>query len=711
MVFVALLAFNKIVITHPFLVAQQEDVIMQCIDNADISIRLRALDLVVGMVSSENLMSIVGTLMRQVRTATAKPREELSRPLAFMGPRADSDDEGVDIKADVGAATDPSLPDEYKVDVINRILQMCSSNNYSTVVDFDWYIDVLIQLVRSAPVPSSTGTSDAECSTRAMVEQVSTKIGEEIRTVAVKVKAVRAQATRAAESILLSMVDGSKSNLTAGTGALGPIVWTIGEYATYLTAPEDALSALLQLSKPTTRADNLATYVQCIPKLLARLTGDDQIPWTPSRKSIVALLLARIIYTLEPLSKHPELEVQDSAAGFLELMKVIAEAVNAQEAAPDGANHTAPLLLTQVLPSLFMGMELNSVAPGAQRNVPLPPGLDLDTPINPNLENILRAAELEALDDSDEDEFDAYYYGRATTPAVSSTNAFEPAINRLGGAAPTEDTETSYQNAEESYLDADIVARRRAQRAERNKDDPFYIAPSQSSPGKSAIHSILKSNNGPDLNIDDIPIMPLDLGNGLAQSSHVPTTASLPQRNPAVRVQIAADENLDSVATSGLANEESLGRWQRGNVPKSKNLLSVDSSHIGSFSLHDDDKMDGHQGQAPENWEHKQQEDEAMKEAMRNVEQKRLEMQRERERVGLEGKEVESAMTVVKKKAKKKKKTPPMTQVEGDITLGDDQAVPTMKPKKKKKSRTVDLRGGEAEGSAQMQVNEEISVE
>ena len=60
MKYVALLAFNKIVLTHPYLVSQQEDVIMDCIDSPDISIRIRALDLVVGMVSSDNLMSIVG---------------------------------------------------------------------------------------------------------------------------------------------------------------------------------------------------------------------------------------------------------------------------------------------------------------------------------------------------------------------------------------------------------------------------------------------------------------------------------------------------------------------------------------------------------------------------------------------------------------------------------------------------------------------------
>ena len=68
--YVALLAFNKIVVTHPWLVAQQEDVILECIDSADISIRIKALDLVQGMVSNENLVSIVSRLMRQLKLSS-----------------------------------------------------------------------------------------------------------------------------------------------------------------------------------------------------------------------------------------------------------------------------------------------------------------------------------------------------------------------------------------------------------------------------------------------------------------------------------------------------------------------------------------------------------------------------------------------------------------------------------------------------------------
>ena len=54
----------------------------------------------------------------------------------------------------------PLLPDDYKIDVINRFLDMCSSNNYGNLVGFDWYIDILIQLGRSTPISNSSALSE-----------------------------------------------------------------------------------------------------------------------------------------------------------------------------------------------------------------------------------------------------------------------------------------------------------------------------------------------------------------------------------------------------------------------------------------------------------------------------------------------------------------------------------------------------------------------
>jgi AP-3 complex subunit delta-1 len=683
--YVALLAFNKIVLTHAYLVAQQEDVIMECIDSPDISIRLRALDLVVGMVNGDNLMSIVGRLMRQLKNSRSATAEELNHRSAPIEPAADSDDESpeVAIKTNKEASEVPLLPDDYKIDVINRILDMCSSNNYGNLVEFDWYIDILIQLVRAAPVPNSSALSEESNMGRkdSSSIDVSERIGDELRLVAVKVKALRSQATRAAESILISTYNDTSSQLTTGSGVLRAVAWMVGEYASCLASPDATLTALLQLTKATTTTEGLIIYLQAIPKILSVLAGDDQMAWTPERKTMTSLLMARIIHALEPLSVHPDLEVQERAVEFSELLKLAAEAVNGQETSTDGTQQDAPLLLTQAIPFLFAGQELNSVAVGAQKNVPVPQGLDLDRPINANLNNLLRAVESASFDEPEQDEFEVYYHQQQKPIAISSN---EPAVNRLG--AREEPVHSYQQGSEESYLDPDIVARRRAERIERNKDDPFYIAPTENRSGRSTpLHNILQSNNGPDLDIDSIPIMQLDLGKTIPSGQPSPKRFS--GQKPLQRIQVAADETL---ATSGTStpryddSENSLEGPQRSKT-KGKSLLQVDSSHIGAFSL------EGDSSSGPLDYERQEREEAEMKKAMQEVERLRLEMQRANERIqaaqGVEG-------TVVKKKKKKAK------MAETEVDRGE--AVTVVKKKKKAKPAVMD--DGAAEGSTTTEV-------
>ncbi|EDN95379.1 hypothetical protein SS1G_11256 [Sclerotinia sclerotiorum 1980 UF-70] len=670
--YVALLAFNKIVVTHPFLVAQQEDVIMDCIDSADISIRLRALDLVVGMVSSDNLMSIVGRLMRQLRSSPSIPaRNSSPRHAGHIEPEADSDDEApeVAIKSDRGSSQDLLLPDDYKVDVITRVLEMCSINNYANLVDFDWYIDILIQLVRNAPVTSSSMNQELE---EYPSNDISEKIGDELRNVAVKVKAVRSQAAKAAESILILAFNDTTSQVSSGNGALRPISWMIGEYASYLESPENTMAALLHITKASTSAEGLIVYLQALAKVFAVMADDEHSLWTAERKTMMSLLMARIINALEPLAMHPDLEVQERAVEFSELLKLAAEATNGQGPSSESVQQDAPLLLTQALPSLFRGQELNSVAASAQKNVPLPSNLDLDQPINQNLHNLLRNVDSISFDDLENDEFEVYYHQKPEPTSISSN---EPAINRLSGS-PDQAAQSYQQGSEESYLDPDIVARRKAERLERNRDDPFYIAPNDGSlSGTSTpLHNILQNNNGQDLDIDAIPIMQLDLG----KTNLNITNNKKPSKKPRQRIQVAADETLNLSGTSTPANdsENSTEGAMKARLSRGKqSLLQVDSSHIGQFSLEGDDT-------SGIDFERQQKEEAEMVKAMKEVERLRLEMQRANERIHA-AQDVPPEGTVVKRKAKKKTKP------------AEGEAATVVKKRKKAKKAVVDEGEGE----------------
>ncbi|EXK99752.1 hypothetical protein FOQG_00174 [Fusarium oxysporum f. sp. raphani 54005] len=658
--YVALLAFNKIVTTHPYLVSQQEDVILECIDSPDITIRIQALDLVQGMVTGDNLVSIVSRLMKQLKSSM--PARDKSLPGTPPNDPNESEDEFAEPAPKPKAESAP-LPDNYRIDVIGRILGMCSKDNYSSVLDFDWYIDVLTQLVRMAP--ASRKVDDDLGPVEKARANVSEKIGDELRNVAVKVRVMRSTAVRAAEIILSQLNTDTPPGYKITSGALKSVAWIMGEYASQLAVPDEGLNGLLQLIPRTNNPEVLTTTLQAVTKVFATIVGDESEPWTAERKSRVSLLMARIIHVFEPLALHPSLEVQERAVEFTELLKLTAEAASSQPASTDDVEQDPPLLLTQAIPSLFNGWELNSVSKGAQLNVPVPVGLDLDEPIHANLAKLLSEADSITLATDDSDEFETYYHQK---PPPTSIDSSAPAISRI--AEPTEEYSTSYQQADEdTYLDADIVARRKAERLERNRDDPFYI-PSNDTPRTSTpIHNILQSSNGPDLDIDSIPIMQLELSRAGTPAAQPPR----PQPKPRQKVVIAADETLEGSASGGLRsydsenNSDSFTKSKARKTKTKQGLLGVDSSGIGSFSL---------EGQPSTGFDYEQQQREEveMQQAMKEVERLRLEMQRANERIQVaQGVDVEG--TVVKKKKKKPKKDAGAEGAEGE----------EVKPKKKKK--------------------------
>ncbi|GME62980.1 Clathrin/coatomer adaptor adaptin-like protein [Neofusicoccum parvum] len=630
----------------------------------------------------------------------------------------------------------PPLPEDYRIKVIKGILEMCSRDMYANINDFDWYIDVLVQLVRVSPsassalldddMPESDGTSMGD------KDDVSFEIGRELQNVAVRVKAVRPEATEAAQSLVL--VDRREqmfpSSGNGGQGVLGAAAWIVGEYASLLTNPEGVLNSLMHSSSALLPNHILAVYIQAVPKVFSSLSSDEQTSWTSERKSTMVLLMARIIHFLEPLAMHPNLEVQERAVEYLELMRLASEAASGQEAGSrDGEFVDPPLLLTQAIPSLFTGFELNPVALGAQKKVPIPDELDLDTPINADLPNVLRKADYDSYMEPDEDDVYQFYNQRAAAYVPPS----EAAADRLD--LPEAEPKSYQASAEEEYLDPDIVARRKAERRARNKDDPFYIPTDNESGRSTPLHNLLKTNNGDDLDIDSIPIMDLDLETRerLGGEQRSRSDQSVPQQRRKVRknFEILVDENLGP-DEGGQASDSSRPELARPTQTKGKkSLLEVDSTGLAALSLEET-------GNSKLDMERREAEEAEMAKALKEVERLRLEMQRASERIQAkdvppEGqlvkrkkkkakKEVkgepaaapaaeesqkaagegegEGAATAVKKKKKKAKKQEDGAAAEG--AGGDDGAAPEARPKKKKKRRPVLL--DDAEGGAEASV-------
>jgi len=249
----------------------------------------------------------------------------------------------------------------------------------------------------------------------------------------------------------------------------------------------------------------------------------------------------------------------------------------------------------------------------------------------------------------------------------------------------------------------------------RNKDDPFYIAPSGGSSPTAFYDMIAKSNGGDELDVDSIPIIDLQIDHSETASASLQSDpeqhrqrGTTRKKKPAKKFVIAADETLDgsddttgtgtgtgsqhgksaSLSTSATPHRHRsmspLPRTRPQTQPRpGRSLLTFDSSTLGQISLEA-----GSAGHADSEAEilRREAEELEMTLALREVENKRLEMQRELERGRtVLGEGVDAEGTVVKRKKKKRAKIPEGGEMGGDAEVDRGEAVVVVKKKKKKR--------------------------
>ncbi|KAG2001244.1 hypothetical protein GB937_010353, partial [Aspergillus fischeri] len=615
--YVALLAFNRILLSHPALVSVHCDVIMDCLEDADVSIRIQALELAARMVTSETLQSVVDRLLKQLQDATTFDPVESRHSAATEN-----------LNNQKGPIT---LPASYRIEVIHRILDICSFNNYSDLYDFEWYVDLLVELMKLRP--RQTKRLRFPRAIRVLEDDrgddIMSRICLEIRNVAVRVKGVRLQATRAAE-LLISVENRHALFLQPHTDshALGSLAWVVGEYSGCLCNPRRTLQSLIDISNMSLAAKALSLCVQAVPKVLIQVANDPHQDWNTATMCEISLLFAQVINFLESLAVHPDLDVQERAIEFLEMVRLAADALVTER----HSSEAMPFLLSSIMPGLFSGLELNPVAIGAQKKVPFPGGLILNEAFNQEFATLL--GELDWNPEIDSQHPSQQFYHVADT----SKHHGMP----IGSATVELYPDSSYQVPDGRPNDLSAAIKRRSERQERNREDPFYIVTEDRPSGASdRDHSISPNGN---LDVDSIPIINLDLntfgGQRAASLSDSKTRHHKGQRPK--KHLVIADETI------GL--DESVLPKAADDLDKSKrSLLQVDSSSLGLLTLEGEDRSPSSTLDLGETV----QDDAEMARAMRQVERLRLEMQRASERIHPEGIPMEG--TPVRKKRRSKK--------------------------------------------------------
>ncbi|XP_061539273.1 AP-3 complex subunit delta-1 isoform X2 [Phycodurus eques] len=262
--YLGLLAMSKILKTHPKSVQSHKDLILQCLDDKDESIRLRALDLLYGMVSKKNLMEIVKKLMLHVDKA-----------------------EGT----------------TYRDELLTKIIDICSQSNYQYITNFEWYISILVELTRLE------GTRHGHL------------IASQMLDVAIRVKAIRVFAVAQMATLL------DNAHLLTGNmqrngicEVLYAAAWICGEFSEHLENPLQTLEAMLRPKVATLPGHIQAVYVQNAAKLFATVlqSQNDNTDGTTAQETS-QLMIDRLPLFVQSAN----LEVQERASCILQLVKYI----------------------------------------------------------------------------------------------------------------------------------------------------------------------------------------------------------------------------------------------------------------------------------------------------------------------------------------------------------------------------------------------------
>eukprot|EP01006_Ploeotia_vitrea_P054875 TRINITY_DN67928_c5_g3_i4.p1 TRINITY_DN67928_c5_g3~~TRINITY_DN67928_c5_g3_i4.p1 ORF type:complete len:1320 (+),score=806.53 TRINITY_DN67928_c5_g3_i4:31-3960(+) len=204
--YLGLLGLHKLMQQHPRAVAEHRDLIIDCLTDEDVTIRMRALDLITSMVSTRYLQGIVARLIQHLEVCEGN----------------------------------------YRRHVMKRILDICSQDSYAFISDFAWYVCTLVDLTHV----NGVGAENAD------------RIREQLMDIALRVHEVRPFLVGCMSSLLLSgrLQNNPQNDMARVLYAAGSIV---GEFSQFVpgTGQEHVELLSSMLSNQVSALDTDAQHV------------------------------------------------------------------------------------------------------------------------------------------------------------------------------------------------------------------------------------------------------------------------------------------------------------------------------------------------------------------------------------------------------------------------------------------------------------------
>ena len=463
--YLGLSALNNIMRIHPRAVAEHGDVILRCLEDDDVTIRGRALELLAGIVNKKNIRDIVARLIILIGRIDGAFRDE----------------------------------------ILAKIVALCHANQYANVLDFEWYLSVLTDLSRVQ------GTRRGGL------------LATQFLDVALRVRDVRGFAAR----VLLSFLRDQRYYVNPFEGGVCEIldaaVWVLAEFyrdTVIECDPLQVLELMLQARVSQLPARIQATFMQNVLKFFAKMVAgeiavkpdeeeedeedededededgeeeeeEEPIKVEPCKPEVLAEAAQMMLNKLPLFTHSTHVEVQERACLAFELAKLY---VARKESGVDIGAQLFALFDEALLP----------VSKAAQRKVPVPEGLDLDTPFF-----------TEPEDDDDDD-------GGGDDDFGADDGLFSVQKGDLAALRQMQE-ESSFA----SSTSASAAGRR------RRSDNPFILGGGDDDDDNTAA-----GHQGDETAVDRIPVKTLteDLGKLQIRSSPLSASARAKEQRPVSR--------------------------------------------------------------------------------------------------------------------------------------------------------------------------------
>ena len=347
--YLGLVGLVELMHSHPSVVAEHKELVLRCLLDQDITVRLRALELLTGMVTKRNLVDIVQKLLEHVHLAEGTYRDEL----------------------------------------IAKIIFVCSRDKYAFLSNFPWFISVLLDLGKLSGTPKSRLIRDQLLDVALRVPSA--------RSFAVKSMIQTMEDTKDACYSMQEDAISEKRLVIQEYSSMGDLVyacaWTACEYIEFsqdegLEYFQRKLERLVEVMLHD-KTQEMASDVQCVLlhatlKLVAKLA--DSMALENGNASRLLQFTGLVVRKTLPFTRSAYIRAQQTAIVNLSVMASLnlidsstqnLVSFEDVQAASNGPERCDIQSVAPALAVLFKD-EIRPVGQEAQERVPIPDGLDLD---------------------------------------------------------------------------------------------------------------------------------------------------------------------------------------------------------------------------------------------------------------------------------------------------------------------------------------------